>query len=552
MILIPAAAVIVRLTGVNRMLNSLRRPTRTRSTGEEALAGARGAARAVARASSRGPYAGNCLSRSIALMWLLRRHGVPADLRFGARTSEGKLLAHAWVETQGTVLNDSPAVDRRFSRFDAPSMTRGERPRTVIDGAAELLLACLHEDETRLNVSRLGRLSDAEWTALVSSAGCHRVRPLLYRRLLAAGVRPHVPRAVFDTLGDACRRITFRNLRGTSELAAVARTLQDAGIRVIVLKGAYLAPGVYGDPALREMNDLDIMVPKRDLPRAFATIQTCGYAPVAPATLVVRSEIRQDAPPLVKQGSMPIELHWTITPPLEPYAIEADELWTRTTRTTIGGVVIEALSTEDLLLHLCAHASYHHQFELGLRPFCDIARLVDVHHETLRWDLVVERVHRWQWSRGVFLAFDLAVRLVGAKIPGSVLESLRPTPMEPAIVETAIAHTLAREKPGRLLSTHVVRVASREPLSVRGRHVLERIFLHRSELALEYPRLNRRLWFAGYALRPFTLARRYGRALARLLTAQPTPQARAAVRRDYLQQWMNATAQEISKSPGAR
>jgi len=61
--------------------------------------------RAVAR---RWPLNALCLQRSLALLWLLRRNGISAELRIGVQKPEGKLLAHAWVEVEGKPVNDSP------------------------------------------------------------------------------------------------------------------------------------------------------------------------------------------------------------------------------------------------------------------------------------------------------------------------------------------------------------------------------------------------------------------------------------------------------------
>ena len=81
----------------------------------EADAIARTIAGAVARASRRGAFRGNCFSQSIVLMRLLGQHGIDAELRFGARMQGSALDAHAWVERNGVPLNDSPLVTRRFA-----------------------------------------------------------------------------------------------------------------------------------------------------------------------------------------------------------------------------------------------------------------------------------------------------------------------------------------------------------------------------------------------------------------------------------------------------
>jgi hypothetical protein len=77
-------------------------------------------ARAARAAERHAPGTPNCLERSLTLWWLLRREAVDGKLHIGARKSESRFEAHAWVEVGGVVLNDSPDVHEHYARFDAP------------------------------------------------------------------------------------------------------------------------------------------------------------------------------------------------------------------------------------------------------------------------------------------------------------------------------------------------------------------------------------------------------------------------------------------------
>jgi hypothetical protein len=65
-------------------------------------------------------FRANCLEQSLVLWWLLRRRGIAATLRIGARKEAGAFEAHAWVESSGTVLNDTSENHRHFVPFDGP------------------------------------------------------------------------------------------------------------------------------------------------------------------------------------------------------------------------------------------------------------------------------------------------------------------------------------------------------------------------------------------------------------------------------------------------
>jgi len=57
-----------------------------------------------------------CLQRSAALVCLLKRHGVPAQMVIGAQQMPFK--AHAWVEVEGRVVNDKPYTAELYGVLD--------------------------------------------------------------------------------------------------------------------------------------------------------------------------------------------------------------------------------------------------------------------------------------------------------------------------------------------------------------------------------------------------------------------------------------------------
>jgi hypothetical protein len=53
-----------------------------------------------------------CLQRSVVATWLLRRHGIAAEMVIGCRPLPFE--SHAWVEVDGRVVNDLPQYQRAF------------------------------------------------------------------------------------------------------------------------------------------------------------------------------------------------------------------------------------------------------------------------------------------------------------------------------------------------------------------------------------------------------------------------------------------------------
>jgi hypothetical protein len=64
--------------------------------------------------ASHYPRPVSCLPRALALRAMLSRRGLSASVRIGAGRQGETVLAHAWVEHDGQVLNDAPDVRERY------------------------------------------------------------------------------------------------------------------------------------------------------------------------------------------------------------------------------------------------------------------------------------------------------------------------------------------------------------------------------------------------------------------------------------------------------
>lgn len=58
---------------------------------------------------------GRCLVRSLLVFWLLKARGKPAELVIGVCKNASALDSHAWIESQGKVMTESPAGIDRFA-----------------------------------------------------------------------------------------------------------------------------------------------------------------------------------------------------------------------------------------------------------------------------------------------------------------------------------------------------------------------------------------------------------------------------------------------------
>src|SRR5207247_2195984 len=155
--------------------------------------------------------------------------------------------------------------------------------------------------------------------------------------------------------------VARRNLRFAGELLRLLELFEGEGIAAVPFKGPVLAVAAYGDIALRESRDLDILVRRGDVQHAKQLLLSRGYRPE------LSVEAGHDAAllasgyhyPLRRDDGLAVELHWNLAPREFPYPVDLEEVWTRLRPVRLGGRTVCTLASEDLLLFLCAHGAKH-------------------------------------------------------------------------------------------------------------------------------------------------------------------------------------------------
>jgi hypothetical protein len=120
-VLLPLVSLSLRWRGFRATRATLERfPPKVNLQQEDAAASGRAAqtAHMVSLADRHGLVHPSCLAKSLTLWWLLRREGIPVDLRIGIRKENEKFEAHAWVERDGAALNEPEEHHRHFTAFD--------------------------------------------------------------------------------------------------------------------------------------------------------------------------------------------------------------------------------------------------------------------------------------------------------------------------------------------------------------------------------------------------------------------------------------------------
>jgi hypothetical protein len=395
-------------------------------------------------------------------------------------------------------------------------------PSASLNKIERLLLESLQRNPAVPEPATMNFFGPSDWEGLLGLAKVMRVRPLLYHRLKEKGLDHLLPEAFKTALRQACRETTIRNLRFYGELRRLATALGQEKIPLIVLKGMFLADAVYRDIGLREMNDIDLLARPQHVQRTAELLADWGYAAQTVISPDEAKEVLKDLPRLIKEGVAGFEIHWNLTDPDKGYGIDPDELWKRAVPVRLKGADVLAFCPEDMLLHLCLHASYLHQFAFGLRPSCDIAELLACRGSGFDWAAVLERSERWGWGRGVYMALLLAKKLVDAPVPDGVLAQLQPTDIKADIVNAAVSQVLTDSKVSSMVPQAFADFIGREGLREKLGFFLKRIFLPRWIMAMNYP-ADRDSWkiYCYYPRRVVDVFRRHGRTYRKINRGDP-------------------------------
>jgi hypothetical protein len=370
----------------------------------------------------------------------------------------------------------------------------------------ELLLLCARAtvgDEERARIVELAA-NVVEWDAVLRLAGRHGLVPPLFMRV--SELCPDaVPPDALASLRDQFRRVSALNVYLSDELRQLLRLFAARGVEAIPYKGPALAVAAYGNVALRQFCDLDIIVRAHALDAAKDVLVECGYLPYGGLDDAQQSIVRRTQCNLAftrDDDRTIVELHWEVAARGFTPALAAEELWARSRVAEFEGECVRALSPEDLLLALCVHGTKHVWERLGW--LCDIARLVESNGE-LDWGVLLGRAHKGGGTRMLTVAVALARDWFGARLPEEATG---------LIERDAAARELCRIVASRLLANvdaqsgvrayFRFQFAARERWRDKMRYC--RYALSPTERDLASLRLPRRLSFIYYLLRPLRLA----------------------------------------------
>lgn len=284
----------------------------------------------------------------------------------------------------------------------------------------ELLRACgrMHLRDADREAIDAVLAVDPDWDRVLRLARWHGLRPLLHRHLSAVA-SDAVPRVAMVELWCEAEAIARRNRALQAELDRIGGLLEATGIRAMPYKGPRLALTAYGDLAMREFGDLDILVPRADLLAARAALCAAGYVDEYPLQPQVREAFMASGAQyhwVLRSAALGhlVELHWKTDPDFPVERLEDPAWWAQ------GPLdwAQRSLSPEDLLLVLCIHGTKHGWSSLGW--IVDVAELLRS-RAAIDWGHFCDRASALGGSRRIGVGLRLASELLDAPLEPAAL-----------------------------------------------------------------------------------------------------------------------------------
>ncbi len=295
------------------------------------------------------------------------------------------------------------------------------------------------------------------WASLLQLAEHHGVVPIFYQALSSLG--SEAPPASLALLKQRYETNLHRTLFLARELIRILDRFDALGIDVLPYKGLALAEILYGDIALRQAGDIDLLVRSRDLPRIKAALKELGYTPhlllneaEERAYLASGYECAFDS----ALGRNLLEVQWALQPRFYAVDFDMEAVFRRAVTVSVAGRNMKTPLPEDLFLILSLHAAKHVWGRLIW--LCDIAQILTL--SALNWSWIAETAQSLGIVRILQVTLVLTNRLLVTAIPAAAEKHLSADPAALTLADE-IAPQLGRATPHDVESLSYFRLMMR-------------------------------------------------------------------------------------------
>jgi hypothetical protein len=314
------------------------------------------------------------------------------------------------------------ASDDLVSRVPGPARARR---LPAIPPEEELLLLTAGGAANDAAIREIAR-GPIDWPRFLGLAQLERAVPVIYPRIRDLAGRA-APADVLDQMRRLALVSDFAMLHLDARLRESLQALHNAGIRVMLLKGAALAHTAYGGIRQRPMSDIDLLVDPSNARLARRIMLDTGWREIIGGIPEPVYERHHHLPPMfdARSPDLQLEIHTALFPERQPFAFSARDLWARAI--PLGADFPEAFAPDAVhsLLHACLHFLWSHQARFGVWR---TVRDIDVLRRSgsVDWAAFVDAARLTRGTTSSYWTLRIADVTAGVAAPADAVTQLRP------------------------------------------------------------------------------------------------------------------------------
>lgn len=389
----------------------------------------------------------------------------------------------------------------------------------------------------------------ADWASVLTLASAHQVAFYLYPlvRTWEPSFHPAAPL-------EARWRVSFLSaaaqyMRVAVQVRELLTALHTANIRVIPLKGIWLAERVYDDGACRPMNDIDLLVPDSELARAREVVERLGYT----STDLYMIEACNKHVHYQKAGlPLTLELHWRLWCPNTDSVMGSDlvQMWAGLHEEHLQGVPVWVFSPERQLIYL-SHHILRHTLTVPMKAYLDLVLFCRHYASHLDLSQLENEACAWRGGFGTRFVLRLAHDLCATQPPAVLRPFLAlDDDLCKEACSAAVYAALQLTPASNRITPELARFCHASGLR-RLQIGVARILWSPSQIRQQYPQVVNRFGLAGgYIWRCVDLFRRHGRVVQRTSGGGVAPADLANFEtRQALTEWVHIHDAREDKGP---
>ena len=283
-----------------------------------------------------------------------------------------------------------------------------------------------------------------DWDYIIHHCTQHKLLPVLYNRIKNV---LRVPKHIVRILDNEYKIRKHIYSKQRDEYLCLLNELSKAGLKIILLKGVYLAEKCYNDPLERPYLDMDILIQKHETEDVFRIMKSLGYVQgeYNGNTHAIdefdnsrlngyESELQHYGEFVKLSGSdffsvYPVDVHYRLSTVFDSFCYDSNLLFQRAEKENIQGINFWRLSNEDFLLHLSSHLYWHtlslrdiiSGYDIRLLSYYDIALFISKNE--INWEKLFKYARESKLENALYYTLYHCQLIFGNIVPSNIYKT---------------------------------------------------------------------------------------------------------------------------------